>query len=88
MARLHPKTAPGRWAWKEGQDFDLHREESQEDLQKYLNDSATLAEEEIVGAVVSFPIADGEALYLVVKDKPLTLQHIPYLDAWTIPPAH
>jgi hypothetical protein len=40
------------------------------------------------GAIISFPYADGRAMYLVQKENPLTLQHIPYGDAWQIPAAH
>lgn len=42
---------------------------------------------EIKGIVVRFPVADGYAHYLVVNDKPLTLQHIPFCDAWQVEPA-
>lgn len=37
---------------------------------------------EVIGLVVSFPIADGYASYLVVNEKPLTLQHIPVRDRY------
>jgi len=39
----------------------------------------------IVGRLVYFPWADGHAIYIVTKDKPLTLQHVPYGDAWEVP---
>jgi hypothetical protein len=42
----------------------------------------------VVGLVVSFPYADGAASYLVVKESPLTLQSIPYSDAWQLPYSH
>ena len=35
--------------------------------------------------VISFPFADSFAWYLVVKLKPLTLQHIDYSDGWHVP---
>jgi len=38
--------------------------------------------------IMTFPIADGQAMYQVVKEKPLTLAHIPYGDAWQIPNSH
>jgi len=38
--------------------------------------------------IMRFPVADGSALYRVVKEKPLTLEHIPSGDAWEIPFAH
>jgi len=42
----------------------------------------------LVGRVLRFPKGDGYAFYLVVKEVPLTLSHIPVGDAWTIPEAH
>ena len=39
----------------------------------------------LVGVLIGFPHADGKALYRVVKDKPLTLEHVPYGDAWRLP---
>jgi len=38
--------------------------------------------------VVVFPVADNYARYAVVSMKPLTLQLIPYLDAYQIPASH
>jgi len=40
----------------------------------------------IVGAILSWPVADGKAFYTVIREKPLTLQHIPYGDAWRVDP--
>lgn len=37
------------------------------------------------GAIWKTQIADGYAYYLVVKSAPLTLQWIPYGDAWQAP---
>ncbi|MFQ5412625.1 MAG: hypothetical protein ACE5EC_10010 [Phycisphaerae bacterium] len=42
----------------------------------------------MVGVLMSFPIADGAAVYRVSKESPLTLEHVPYADAWQIPHAH
>jgi len=42
----------------------------------------------LVGAVIQFPYADSYAVYRVTKDTPLTLQHVPYYDAWQISAAH
>lgn len=38
----------------------------------------------VVNAVIHFPYADGHALYLVAKDKPLRLMHLPFGDAWQV----
>jgi len=76
MARLESKEAEGNW---NGEDFG---EASFNALQKV---SDELKDGEVVGAVVRFPYADGYAFYRVTKEKPLTLQHIPYGDAWNLP---
>ena len=39
---------------------------------------------QIVGGMLSFPRGDGYAHYLVVKDKPLTVQHVRYSDAYQV----
>lgn len=49
--------------------------------------SDSLPDGQVVGAVLSWPRADGYAHYLVTADEPLTLQHIPYIDAWSVEPA-
>ena len=38
--------------------------------------------------IMKFPTGDGQAMYHVVKETPLTLEWIPYGDAWQIPTAH
>lgn len=50
--------------------------------------SDALVSGEVLGALLSFPVADGYAHYLVVKERPLTLQHVPYVDAYQLPAAH
>lgn len=54
-----------------------------------LYDNSTKAEKngELVGRLVGHPMGDGSAWYLVVKDKSLTLQWVPYSDCWTAPTA-
>lgn len=42
---------------------------------------------DLTGAVLTFPIADGKAVYVVTKNRPLTLSHVPVGDEWTIDPA-
>jgi len=38
-----------------------------------------------VGTIMRWGVADGSALYIVVKQKPLTLSHIEIGDAYRIP---
>lgn len=40
---------------------------------------------DLTGAVVYFGVGDGYAVYVVTKNKPLTLSHVPYGDAWWVP---
>lgn len=39
---------------------------------------------DIKGAILTFPVADGYAYYIVTNDKPLTVQNIPFGDAWAV----
>jgi hypothetical protein len=48
--------------------------------------SATLGEGEYVGALINWQIADGYASYLVTSMRPVTLQHVPFGDAYTVHP--
>src|SRR4030042_1123905 len=48
--------------------------------------SDALKEGEIVGAVLAWPVADGRAYYVVTKESPLTLSHVPYLDNYAVDP--
>ena len=86
MAKLHSKSyafksahAPYSAESVDEQVAELNRLEAQ---------AGKLADGEIKGAILSFPVADGKALYLVTSDKPLTLQHLPFFDAYAIPEAH
>lgn len=36
------------------------------------------------GALLRWQRADGYAHYIVTADRPLTVQHVPFLDAWTV----
>jgi len=38
--------------------------------------------------IYSYPCADSSAYYYIKSDNPLVLQHIPFCDGWTLPPAH
>ncbi|MHA2063249.1 MAG: hypothetical protein ACXABY_02590 [Candidatus Thorarchaeota archaeon] len=49
--------------------------------------SDNLPKGEIKGGLISFGVADGSAIYIVVKTKPLTLQHVPFCDGYSVHPA-
>ncbi len=73
-----------------------------EDEDRYIADLKALATEtdqnraqaqgkrpgNLVGEIVSFPIADGAAQYMVWQHSPFSLVHIATGDAWSIPEAH
>jgi hypothetical protein len=44
--------------------------------------------DEHVGEIISFPVADGKAMYMVAKLKPVMLVHLPLGDAWEFEYAH
>lgn len=71
-----------------GEDINAYLGRTDALLQALEADFENQPEGTVKGAVVSFPYADGSAMYLVQKVRPLTLQHIPYGDAWQIPAAH
>lgn len=70
--------------------FDLLKNESYTDyatrtdkeLDKLLAVSNNLPDGEVVGSVLTFPFADGSAMYKVNQRNPLVLEHIPYGDAY------
>jgi hypothetical protein len=71
---------------KEGEPWAEYDRRSSSLLDKLVAKSEKV--EGIVGGILYFPVCDGRAMYLVTKESPLTLSHIPYGDRWTIPVAH
>ena len=47
-----------------------------------------LPQEVLIGCLVNFPVADGQATYLVKKEIPLILQHLDFFDGYGLPSAH
>lgn len=81
MAQLANKTAKGNW---DGYDNEAWAKQ-QKQFNDFLEESTNVDPDvSLVGAVVSFPYADSAAHYRVSKDKPLTLQHIPFCDGWQV----
>lgn len=56
-------------------------------LDKIEANADALPDGEIVGALLDFPVADGKALYIVVKASPLQVSHLPFADAYSVHPA-
>ncbi len=62
--------------------------EEEAELARLDRESAKLADGVVAGCVVSFPVGDGMANYLVKSEKPLVLQHIDFFDGYGLPAAH
>jgi len=82
-------TYPGEWRYQVGEDWRAYDARTDKMFAELIarSEQVDLATT-LVDVVVRFPIADGFAHYIVTADRPLTLQHIPVGDAWTIPEAH
>jgi hypothetical protein len=87
MAILSPEPAPG-FEQQPGESFTAFHQRTSTLVDTLFAEAAALPDGQYEGAILSFPIADGKALYRVQKAIPLTLQHIPYLDGYQLPAAH
>lgn len=89
MARLTRSVYPGDWEPLPDEQLDDFIKRTDAMLQRLFDRSRKAAAAgKATGMVLQFPVADGRALYVVVKEKPLTLRHVPFGDAWQIPAAH
>lgn len=87
MARLAPTSLD---ASKDGINFEDFSQEGLKKADEYVSGLQKKMLEknpddpkcDITGVILQFPAGDGHAYYIVSKQKPLTLQHIPYADAW------
>jgi hypothetical protein len=63
-------------------DWESSLKMEKEALDKVIRTSESLPEGKVVGALLQFPAGDGSAYYVVVAEKPLTVAHVPYGDAY------
>jgi hypothetical protein len=82
MAQLSRTPAQGFEMTYHAEDFMAEVARAEAALAQLEAVSAALPEGEIVGGLISFPRGDGRAIYRVTKANPLTLQHVPFMDAW------
>lgn len=61
-----------------------YQEREQAALDAAAHASRAMAQGELVGEILRWQRADGYALYMIVKQKPLTLAHIELGDAYSI----
>lgn len=76
------------WLYKKGEEYNAYMERVEAKFSELRVTARNLPDGEVVGALLKFPVGDGYAHYRVVKEKPLTLEHIPLGDAWQIPLPH
>lgn len=84
MAQLSPNPAPGDFSIDFRGEWKAALARSDAALKALTDVSDALPDGEVVGGVIRFPIADGYALYRVAKEKPLILEHIPYMDGYAV----
>jgi len=83
MAQLSKKAHPG-FEQREGEGFEACFNRQQALLNELEAAAAKAPDGEILGGIVKFQVADGYAMYLVVKEKPLTLQHLRFGDGYQV----
>jgi hypothetical protein len=82
MAKLLSSAYPG-FKRKPNESFDVCMKRESALLDEINQRSLAAAKAgKAVGTLLRFPMADGYALYVVTSEKPLTLQHVPFGDAW------
>jgi hypothetical protein len=82
MAQLHKKAY--NFKRTAGLSFLDAMKEEEAELVRLEKAAAKLLDGEIEGALVSFGVADGKAIYLVKSKSPLVLQHVPFFDGYRI----
>ncbi len=66
--------------WSNIPQYEKDCDKFKEDLKAYIKSMGY--DEEQVGEVIHFPVADGRAEYMVASLKPVMLFHLPIGDAW------
>lgn len=89
MAKLVKTSGKFDWEWKNDVDVDDYFKKITKELNRLHEISEKIdLEGDLTGVMISFSVADGRAFYRVAKDNPLSLEHIPFGDAWEIDAAH
>jgi hypothetical protein len=72
--------------WKRAGGVDSWAEDSKKLDAMYAESRKVFHAGGVVGLMFHFPVADGRAIYRVVSEKPFTVEHIPFSDAWNANP--
>jgi hypothetical protein len=78
-----PPVDTPKFNWNNIPQYEKDCETFKEDIKKYLKERGY--NEKHTGTIISFPVADGQAEYMVMSLKPVRLIHIPIWDAWEYP---
>ena len=79
-----PKDLAKDFEEREGEDFMAFMVRSDKAFDKLVDDATRIPEGTVKGHIVSFPVADNYANYLVVSEKPLKLAHLPVGDGYSV----
>lgn len=82
LKREHLKGNSFTPEWQEEYDQILREEKAE--LARLQANSDLLDHGNIVGALLAFPVADGEAYYFVIQEKPLVLAHVDVGDGYCL----
>ena len=88
MAKVLQYTWPYHLDYSDTSNSAMSRriKEEQNEMDRLQKISDNLPEGEVVGGILSWPVADGKSYYYVYKRKPFTVAWIPYLDAYQADP--
>ena len=68
--------------------YEAYRARSDKLVEALQDVSDALLDGMVVGGLLHFQVADGQATYLVTKERPLTIRHVSVWGANEIPAAH
>jgi len=90
MAHLGEPIYPDvEWVWNEVCGMGWWQSKDIRDEYRWLEEQvANQPSDGIKGRYISFPVADGKAVYYVEKLRPLTLRPVMFGDCYQIPDAH
>lgn len=89
MAKLSKTPHPMDWNKRSNETTDEYFARTGKQIETLQKKSAEAMDScSAVGFLMQFPVADGYAYYVITSTTPLTLQHVPYGDAYQAAPAH
>lgn len=84
MAKCYQLPGYADWDKREDETWDQNFARQEAMMETLRRRSDAVPEGQIEGLLISFGVADGGAHYVVARERPLTLHHVPYLDGYQI----